>query len=83
MASNDRRSLQDRRRRDAGPPFGCAERRVIAERRLPKLEEHAMSDDEWRVYFGSVRSRKAVPSRTFDLLDDRSADIPTKLWSDF
>jgi len=42
-----------------------------------------MSDDEWRVYFGKARARKAVSSGTFDLLEDRSSDIPTKLWSDF
>ena len=51
---NDHRVCSDRRRRDNGPPGGCAERRVRADRRLPVIEELDLSCDEFSRMFGGT-----------------------------
>lgn len=51
---NDHRVCSDRRRRDYGPPSGCAERRVCADRRLPVIEELDLSSDEFARMFGGT-----------------------------
>ena len=57
MAVIERRSRQERRSRDMGPPPDCSERRYVAERRLPKVVEKNISDAEWRTYFGQTERR--------------------------
>lgn len=49
---NERRSGTDRRKRDVGPPNGWADRRKLAERRLPAAEETEISADEFARLFG-------------------------------
>jgi hypothetical protein len=48
----ERRVLRERRERDVGPPAGCADRRRMTERRVPRLPENAMSDAEWQLLVG-------------------------------
>ena len=48
----ERRSLRERRQRDIGPPDGCADRRRLTERRVPRFPENTMSDAEWQSLFG-------------------------------
>ena len=50
----ERRMLRERRQRDSGPPSGCSDRRRAIERRLPPVEERAISDAEWQTYFGAT-----------------------------
>jgi|GEM_PF-5619677 len=50
----ERRTLDDRRQRDIGPPDGLADRRRQAERRLPAAEETELSADEFARYFGAI-----------------------------
>ncbi len=79
MASIERRARQDRRRLDGGPPDGLSERRLHAERRLPKVAERPISDAEWRTYLGRQgRTRNGY----LVVLQDRPSDIPGKLWGD-
>ena len=70
--TNRRGNRDDRRRRDAGPPKGCCERRKSAERRLPLVEETALADDEFMALFGSVN---AAPNPKNDYLLDQSAEV--------
>ena len=79
MASIERRVRQDRRRFDGGPPAGFSERRLHAERRLPKVAERTISDTEWRTYFGR---RERTRNGYMMVLQDRPSDIPGKLWGD-
>lgn len=51
-ASSERRSREDRRQVDLGPPPGCFERRHRVERRLPRVDVFTMSEAEWLSYFG-------------------------------
>ncbi len=80
MASIERRARQDRRRYDGGAlPPGLSERRLHAERRLPRVAERTISDTEWRTYFGGKgRSRNGYTV----VLEDRPSNIPGKLWGD-
>ena len=80
MAATERRIGPDRRRRDTGPPSGCSERRIIAERRLPKVVEKTISDTEWKNYLGSLERRQG--GHAIDL-PDRPENISGRLWSDF
>jgi hypothetical protein len=80
MAATERRIGPDRRRRDTGPPSGCSERRIIAERRLPKVVEKTISDTEWKNYFGRLERRQG--GHAIDL-PDRPENISGRLWSDF
>ncbi len=52
------RAVSDRRDDDFGPPGGWKERRRTTERRIPAVEETAMSEDEWQAYFGNASSDK-------------------------
>ena len=79
MAATERRFVQDRRRRDVGPPSGCSERRIIAERRLPKVVEKTISDAEWKSFFGRLERRQGA--QAIDL-QDRPENIPGRLWTD-
>lgn len=40
------RTMVERRRRENGPPNGC-DRRKTPDRRLPEVEENAVSEAEW------------------------------------
>lgn len=42
----------DRRQSDLGPPNGYGERRLAADRRLPKVEEFSISEADWERLFG-------------------------------
>ena len=79
MAWIERRVRLDRRRYDGGPPSGVAERRLHAERRLPTVAEHTISDAEWLAYFG--RTKRSRNGYTL-VLQDRLTDIQRKLWED-
>lgn len=46
-AKPNHRHCEDRREIDLGPPNGWKERRRTVERRLPNVEEDAISDQEW------------------------------------
>ena len=48
----EQRLNDDRRMADQGPPQGCDERRTHADRRLPMVEECAISDTELEQLFG-------------------------------
>ena len=48
----ERRKGADRRVHDLGAPEETGERRVRAERRLPKPKESPISDEDWEKYFG-------------------------------
>ena len=61
----DRRARNDQRLHDAGPPRGCCERRFRAERRLPAIEENAISDAEWEKFFGG-HSRASSDTKQFE-----------------
>jgi hypothetical protein len=53
----ERRALRERRLRDLGPPKGCDDRRREIERRLPVVAEYAISDAEWKLFFGATACR--------------------------
>lgn len=56
----NRRKIIERRCIDAGPPKYCFERRKRAERRLPTVEEDAVSEAEWfRCMAASIVKRRA------------------------
>ncbi|MBS1161984.1 MAG: hypothetical protein H6R15_4403 [Proteobacteria bacterium] len=50
----NRRQKDDRRQQDIGPPSGWKERRRTTERRIPTIEECAVSESEWLMYFGKT-----------------------------
>lgn len=79
MATIERRMGPDRRCRDVGPPSGCPERRVIAERRLPRVVERSITDAEWKSYFGRLEHNQGVSAID---LQDRPVNIPGRLWGD-
>jgi len=54
----ERRALNERRQRTAGPPRGSIERRRRVERRLPSVEEHAISDADWQLLFGTYTQNR-------------------------
>jgi len=56
----------ERRKIEAGPPKGCAERRKRAERRLPLANEAEISDDDFVKLFGAVTKFGNTDQR-FDL----------------
>lgn len=62
----DRRTRNDQRLHDAGPPSGCCERRRRAERRLPAIEENVISDAEWEMLFGG-HSRASSDTKQLEL----------------
>jgi len=80
MGSIERRSRQDRRNLEIGPPGGVGERRVLAERRMPQVAVRNFSDVEWRTYFGWHEYRQAIHAV---VLQDRPTNIPGRLWTDF
>ena len=47
------RTEKDRRQEDVGPPEGWLERRHTVERRMPVVEEDAISKSEWEIYFAA------------------------------
>ena len=72
--SNERRERQERRKRDAGPPAGCFERRRTVERRLPAAAEAELSADDFAKYFGSLaKTASKTPGNTDQL--DLAADV--------
>ena len=79
MGSIERRLPQERRRRDVGPPAGMAERRLLAERRMPQVAERRISEAEWRIYFGRLGCVGSAYAVEFQ---DHPVDIPGRLWGD-
>ena len=54
-----RNILQDRRGEDSGPPQGWRDRRATAERRLPLVQEDALTEAEWfRLMVRFIHSKK-------------------------
>lgn len=51
IANPKHRHPGDRRLRDIGPPKTCAERRRLAERRIPEVSEIQVSANDWDRYF--------------------------------
>lgn len=68
MNDSERRNASDRRMDDElGPPSGWRERRKSTERRIPQIEEQALSEEEWSLYFAQkvdVKSSEATPPET-------------------
>lgn len=52
------RKENDRRQQDNGPPAGWSDRRRSTERRIPEIEECAISEAEWELYFGKTDAGK-------------------------
>ena len=50
---SERRIPRERRRRDVGPPTGCADRRRLTERCVPCRAGNIISDAEWQQLFGA------------------------------
>jgi len=76
-SSTERRTRSDRRSRDAGPPKGCNERRLRAERRLPEIQESTISDSDWDSLFGGILLSPNTDSPRQDTaaeILDRAAD---------
>lgn len=71
-SGNNRRSLEDRRNKDFGPPVGWRERRRAVERRLPELVEGAISHSEWEEQWHAFRARLA--SKQAALPAEKEAD---------
>lgn len=63
-----RKSHEDRRKLDIGPPKGWLERRKRVERRIPEAAEIEVSETEWALYFGSRSSQTNIP-------DDPASEI--------
>ena len=56
---DSRNILQDRRDKDSGPPQGWRDRRATAERRLPLVQEDALTEAEWfRLMVRFIHSKK-------------------------
>lgn len=56
----ERRASIERRVKDNGPPSGCSERRMRAERRLPVVEESKLSADDFVKYFTAAAEGENV-----------------------
>ena len=80
MGETERRSGLERRCHDLGPPPGIPERRVLAERRLPKVVEKVISDAEWTRYFAGSEQLSGVNAVE---LEASPANIFGRLWADF
>lgn len=52
MFVENRARAGDRRQNDLGPPAEYGERRLVADRRLPKVEEFSISEADWQKLFG-------------------------------
>lgn len=48
----------DRRSKESCPPSGCCERRKRAERRLPTVDENAVSEAEWFTRMAIFRTKQ-------------------------
>lgn len=80
MGSIERRSHQDRRREDVGPPAGSDERRASAERRMSQVADRLRPDAEWL----SMVGRQAGARMSYVMeLGERPTNIPGRLWEDF
>lgn len=56
---DERRNSGDRREDDVGPPSGWRDRRRHVERRIPEIEEHELSEEEWAEYFLAPKKKPA------------------------
>jgi hypothetical protein len=54
MSSDDQRGKRDRRQVNLGPPPGCEERRKNPDRRVARIHELELSEEEWKAYFGRL-----------------------------
>lgn len=57
----DRRSGQDRRKINRGPPSGVLERRIVKDRRQIFVDEVELTDTDWESLF-HLSGRDAAPS---------------------
>lgn len=60
------RADHDRRQQDDGPPPGWRDRRHSVERRLPEVEEDAVSKGEWEVYFAAYAASRQPTAEVED-----------------
>ena len=77
----ERRQRVDRRLRDIGPPKGWRERRRSTERRMPTVEEAAVSEDDWQKYFGNYAQATTTvtpPSAPHDATHEIAAEVLSK-----
>lgn len=68
IANPQHRRPGDRRIRDTGPPRTCAERRRLAERRIPEITEIEVSANDWDRYFNHITLRTSQGSVEADLV---------------
>lgn len=71
----EHRSRSDRRNVDKGPPFDTGERRHLADRRLPTIEEFSISQSDWVKLFGPLPGQNPLgdlPSEWFERVDHQS-----------
>lgn len=72
-STKERRLADDRRQEEVGPPSGWKDRRRRTERRIPKLSECDVSEEEWDFYFGP---------KTAIAEEDETAALPEPASSD-
>ena len=73
--NGERRTLNDRRDEDYGPPRGWRDRRRTTERRIPEIAEQRISESEWLFYFGNPRPAVAMQGAA----SESAADILDKI----
>jgi hypothetical protein len=59
MSSDEQRGKRDRRQVNLGPPPGCEERRRNPDRRVARIDELELSEEEWKAYFGDLPEQRA------------------------
>jgi hypothetical protein len=77
--SQERRTRHDRRMVDCSPPQGWKDRRRTAERRIPALVEHEVSDAEWALYFGGITKAPAQTLVTNTLQLDQASEVLNRI----
>jgi hypothetical protein len=58
MSSDEQRGKRDRRQVNLGPPPGCEERRRNPDRRVARIDELELSEEEWKAYFGDLPEQR-------------------------
>lgn len=72
----NRRTSEDRRKDDLGPPSGWRERRRTVERRLPEIVEDAVSHGEWEAQVSAFRAILASQKKAASPADEEPDGMP-------